>query len=179
MLPNVFSAFKVQYFCMSSVYLFMVCCPFCFSDEDESLLDEVLGRSSSRQSSVSTSRSDTVGNRTNRHLPKLTKDAKSSELEIHSFSRLFILVYSIPISPWMLKGHVAWIGRVGPWKAFEIVCYKMHMVRHVFKSRIQWSTQICFEFAKFSFYVVNFHGMPFGAVKLLTPQKGWPCSFAE
>ncbi|XP_033635565.1 UBX domain-containing protein 11-like [Asterias rubens] len=47
-------------------------------DEDESLLDEVLGRSSSRQSSVSTSRSDTVGNRTNRHLPKLTKDAKST-----------------------------------------------------------------------------------------------------
>ena len=25
-----------------------------------------------------------------------------------------------------------WIGRVGPWKVFETVCYKMHMVRKVF-----------------------------------------------
>ena len=49
-------------------------------------------------------------------------------------------------------GSVPWIGRVGPWKSFEIVCLKMHTwFGRCFKSRIQWSTQICLEITRFSF----------------------------
>ncbi|XP_038078816.1 UBX domain-containing protein 11-like [Patiria miniata] len=50
--------------------------------------EDILGRSVSRQSSLSTSRSETMGSRANKHLPKLSKDSKPAPSDYELMSNM-------------------------------------------------------------------------------------------